>query len=181
VRSSEALLIEHRAIEAYQADDLSATLLTWCTLLEPAPGKDSVILTGSHYFGLGMRFVESMDLGGRFFNSEGIEGELVRGSERLTAARWCAYVASADGGKVTVAIFDHPTNPRHPARMFTMTPPFAYLAATLNLWKEPMTLQTGKPLALKYGVAVWDGEAEAKRIDSLYQRWAKLITSGAKN
>ena len=180
VRTNKVLLIEQRAVEAYQARDIAATLLTWCSGLETPPGKDSTLLTGSHYFGLGMRFVESMDSGGRFINSERLEGEPVRGSERLTPAKWCAYTASADGKRVTVALFDHPANPRHPARMFTMAPPFAYLAATLNLWKEPMTLQRGRPLNLLYGVAVWDGETDAAQVDSLYQRWAANAAGGPK-
>ena len=52
-------------------------------------------------------------------------GEIVRGDERLTAAKWCAYTAKADGKPVTAAIFDHPGNVRHPAKMFTMSKPFA--------------------------------------------------------
>ena len=65
-----------------------------------------------------------------------------------------------DGKPVTVAIFDHPKNLRHPAKMFTMSTPFAYLSATCNVWKEPITIKAGKPLDLRYGVAVWDGEVE---------------------
>lgn len=172
--SGKPLLLEQRTVLAYRASNLPATLLTWRSKLEPAPGREFSVLSGSHYFGLGMRFIESMDRGGRFINSEAKEGELVRGSERLTAARWCAYSASADGHPVTVAIFDHPANLRHPARMFTMTTPFAYLASTLNLWKEPLTLKAGQQLDLTYGVALWDGQAEAAQIEPLYRRWTAL-------
>ena len=42
--------------------------------------------------------------------------------------------------RTTVAVFDHPTNPRHPATMFTM-PNFAYISATLNLMKEPLKVE----------------------------------------
>ena len=172
--SGDSLLAEQRRIEVLEGEDIPATLLTWRSRLVPARGRASVELTGSHYFGLGMRFVESMDRGGRFFNSEGLEGELVRGSERLAPARWSAYSAAADGKNVTVAIFDHPANLRHPARMFTMSPPFAYMAATLNLWKEPFTLQAAKPLELAYGVALWDGAIEPAQDESLCRRWVKL-------
>ena len=120
-----------------------------------------------------MRFLTSMDSGGRFFNSTGQPGDVVRGSERLVAASWCAYTASADGKPVTVAIFDHPSNPRHPNQLFTMTPPFAYLSATLNLWKEPLTLKAGTKLKLSYAVAAWDGETSAEQIESLYDKWSK--------
>ena len=53
---------------------------------------------------------QSMD-GGRFFNADDKPGEVVRGDERLTPAKWCAYTAKADGKPVTVAIFDHPEEP----------------------------------------------------------------------
>ena len=72
---------------------------------------------------------------------------------------------------MTVALFDHPQNPRHPARMFTMAKPFAYLSATLNLWKEPLKIEAGKPLDLKYAVAVWDGEVDDARVERLYEKW----------
>jgi len=162
------LLRERRTLELHQGGDPAASLLVWKSRLQPAQDKDSVSLGGSHYFGLGMRFAESMDKGGRFFNAAGKEGEIVRGDERLVPAKWCAYTASVGDKKVTVAIFDHPQNPRHPARMFTMAKPFAYLSATLNLWKEPLVIKAGQPLELRYGVAVCDGEVAAAQIERLY-------------
>lgn len=175
--ADQPVLSEDRRLEVYAGGDLPATLLTWQTRLQPAAGKAEVKLTGSHYYGLGMRFIESMDKGGRFFNSAGEPGEIVRGSERLAAARWCAYAAKADGKPVTVAIFDDPKNVRHPNKFFSMSPPFAYLAATLNLWKQPLTLKAGDTLALRYGVALWDGEVEPAQVEALYQRWLKLIAA----
>ena len=165
-------LREHRTLELHRVKVAGgdATLLTWRSRLETPPGKDSVKLTGSHYFGLGMRFVTSMDAEGRFTNSEGAEGPLVRGSERVTPAKWCAYTSTAGGKPVTVAMFDSPKNSR-PARFFTMRP-FAYLSATLNLWKEPMVLKAGEPLDLCYGVALWDGQTEPAGVAELYRKWA---------
>jgi hypothetical protein len=71
-------------------------------------------------------------------------------------------------------MFDHPINVRHPATWFTMDTPFAYLAATINLDDEPFTLPAGKPLVLRYGVALWDGSVEPARIEKLYERWSAL-------
>ena len=172
-RENRVILAEQRTLEVLDAADVNATLISWTSRLKPAADRDSVPLTGSHYFGLGMRFIESMDSSGRFFNADGLHGEVVRGSERLTATRWCAYEALAGDQKVTVAVFDHPSNPRHPARMFTMTTPFAYLAATLNLWKEPLTLKRDAPLELVYAVAVWDGTVDPLQIEAVYRRWAR--------
>jgi hypothetical protein len=157
----QVLLSEERTVTVHQAP---ATLLTWRSRLS---SKDEVALTGSHYFGLGMRFVTEMDKIARFINSANATGDVVRGSERLTSAKWSACIAH----NVTVALFDHPSNLRQPARMFTMNMPFAYQSATLNLWKEPFALKA--PLELRYGVAVWDGEQPAEQIEQLYRRWLK--------
>jgi len=170
------VLAEKRTIVVYHGKDLPASLLTWRTVLQPAEGKDSVALTGAHYYGLGLRFVQSMDGVGRFLHSSGEEGKVIRGTERLTRDKWCAYTAPAEGKQVTIAVFDHPDNARHPAHMFTMTRHFSYLAATLHLWKEPMKLTAKTPLDLRYGVALWDGAQEAKEIEKLYDRWVKLAS-----
>ncbi len=167
----ELLLKEHRTISICQGTDLGATLLTWQSMFELPEGTESVTLTGSHYHGLGVRFIKSMDLTGTHLNADGKPGTVFRGDERLLRSKWCAYTANADGKTVTVAMFDHPQNPRHPATFFTMTKPFAYLSATLNLHKEPLKLESGKPLVLRYAVAVWDGKVENERINELYQRW----------
>jgi len=172
-RSLELLLEERRTIEVCQLDDAKATLLSWQSSLAVPSGKKSMTLTGSHYFGLGMRFLESLDKGGQFLNSAGQAGDLVRGTERLARADWCAYTAEAEGKPVTIAMFGHPENLRHPTHWFTMTTPFAYLAATLNLHKEPLEVTSDKPLVLRYAVAVWDGRVDKSKIDGIYRQWVE--------
>ena len=167
----QLLLKELRTIEIRQGTDVGVTLLTWQSKFELPEGKTSATLTGSHYHGLGIRFVTSMDTGGRFTNADNKPGTIFRGDERLVRAKWCAYTAKANGKPVTVAMFDHPQNLRHPATWFTMTKPFAYLSATLNLHKEPLKVLPDKPLVLRYAVALWDGEVETDQIDKLYRRW----------
>ena len=174
-RSQELLLTERRTIEVSCAKDLGASLLTWQACFDPPPEKTSFTLTGHHYFGLGMRFLESMDAAGQFLNGGTDSVEVVRGDERNFRSTWCAYAAEADGKPVTVAVFDCPDNPRHPATWFTMTRPFAYLSATLNLHKKPLAVASESPLALRYGVALWDGRVEAGRIERLYRSW---VSSG---
>lgn len=165
------VLAEKRTIRLDTTQPRGASLLTWQTALTPAKDRKSVKLHGSHYFGLGMRFVVPMDKGGRFFNPTQQAGKVVRGTERLVSARWCAYTARAGDNKaVTVAMFDHPGNAAK-ALWFTMTKPFAYLSATTNLWKQPLTLPAGETLELVYGVALWDGETKADAVDKLYKHW----------
>lgn len=169
----QPVLAERRTIEARFDKGLRATLLTWQTELKPEPGRKSITLTGTHYDGLGIRFVESMDKGGRFLYACDQPGPIVRGTERVTATRWCAYSAVADGKPVTVALFDHPANPRRPAGMFSMAGHFAYLSVTPNVWKRPMTIEADKPLHLRYGVALWDGKVERDEIEQTYKTWAE--------
>lgn len=172
INSKKELLVkESRTIDVRQGTDLGATLLTWQSKFELPEGKKSATITGAHYHGLGMRFLKSMDVGGRFINADGKAGTVFRGDERLLHSTWCAYTANADGKPITVAMFDHPKNPRHPATWFTMLKPFAYLSATLNLHKEPLKVISGKPLVLRYAVAVWDDKVENDRINKLYQHW----------
>ena len=172
-RSEELLLKEDRTIEIRRMSGVDVTLLSWQSNLTVPPGKDSVVLSGSHYFGLGMRFVESMDGKGQFRNAEGKAGEVVRGDERLTFANWCAYSAEANGKPVTVAMFGHPDNVRGPTSWFTMTKPFAYLSATMNLHKEPLKVAADKPLVLRYAVALWDGPVTDEQINRIYQQWVR--------
>jgi len=170
----QTLAMEARKITAYRRRELGATLLTWQTKLAPPEGKPSIKLSGSHYFGLGMRFVQSMDGADDFFTPAGkAADETVRGNERLVRGKWCAYAAEVDGKPVTVAMFDSPGNVR-PAWWFIMAKPFAYLSATLNLHREPLVVEAGKPLTLTYGVAVWDGKVKAEEIEKLYARWLEL-------
>jgi hypothetical protein len=119
-----------------------------------------------------MRFIKSMDKVGRHRNADGKPGTVFRGDERLVRSTWCAYTADANGKLVTVAMFGHPDNPRHPATWFTMTKPFAYLSATMKLHEEPLKIVSGKPLVLRYAVALWDGRVKTDQINQLYKRWS---------
>lgn len=168
------LLHEERAIHLHTDPKLPATLLSWRSRLQAPAALGRVQLTGHHYYGLGARFVSAMDKQGEFVNAAGAAGEMIRGTERLANAAWCAYSSSVEGKPVTFAIFSHPANLRHPPRMFTMTSRFAYLAATLNLWKEPYMLEAGRPLELRYGVALWDGKIAHAAIEALYRHWVQL-------
>jgi hypothetical protein len=178
-KDPKPLVREAREVEWASDPSFGATLLTWRSRLEVAAGRATVKLSGSHYFGLGMRFIRSMDAAGPFFTPKGpVDGEVVRGDERLTAGPWCAYTAMADGKPVTAVLFEGPGNPR-PVLWFTMAKPFAYLSATLNLHREPLVVEAGKPLTFTYGVAVWDGKVEAGEIEKVYRHWLELAAPKA--
>jgi len=167
-KTDKTLLVESRRIETYPQSESGASLLTWESRFTPPADASSATLSGSNYFGLGMRFLQSMDIGGTFQNADAGTG--VEGTHEKRAD-WCAYTAKADDHLVTVAMFDHPQNPRHPATWFTMDNHFAYLSNTLNLSKEPLTIKANETLTLRYGVALWDGRMDAEQINDLYRKW----------
>ncbi len=173
-KDNTPLLEETRAITVYRGKDLNHSLMNWQTTFAPPRGVEKAELTGSHYHGLGVRFHDSMVFEGKFSNAADSEGEVVRGSEKLTRATWCAYQGRAEGAPVTWAMFDHPKNPRHPAYWFTMYDPFAYMSATLNLHREPLEVTQSQPLVLTYGVALWDGHVSKDEIEKAYQHWLSL-------
>lgn len=167
------LLVETRTITLDPDSIPGASLLTWDSQFEVAEGRDTVKLWGRKYFGLGVRFVTSMDKVGEFLHAVEDANQTASRSGKALFADWCAYTAPVDTKPVTFAMFDHPENPRHPAAWFTMTSAFAYMSATLNLAEGPMTVVAGKPLRLRYGVALWDGKVEAEQIGRAYQVWTR--------
>jgi len=169
----KVLLREDRVVEAIGGRGIDASLITWQTVLSTPPGKGHSELTGRNYFGLGMRFVPSMDKGGQFFNADG--KRTVAGTDNVRS-KWCAYTAASDCLVVTVAMFDHPANPRHPATWFTMDSEFAYMSLTPDLHHQDILLKEGQDLRYCFGVALWDGEVAANRIEKLYQQWVTMQT-----
>lgn len=167
-------LNEQRRIHLGQTAD--ATWLTWQSTLTVPETLDSVRLGGGHYYGLGMRFIRAFDSVATFRFAGSAEGESVRGTEKLTRANWVACVGKVDEQWVTAAMFSSPQNPRPPAWWFSMDKPFAYQSATLNLWKQPFTLERNDALQLTYGVALMDGDIPAEKVESLYLQWVTSLS-----
>ena len=178
--SDKVLVQEQRTITVFGTSAPAPALLTWKSRFTVPEAKEKAVLGGSHYHGLGMRFLKSMDTVGNFITPTGELGELVRGDEHLTPAPWCAYSAPANGDMVTAAMFDSPENIRYPALWFTMKEHFAYLSATMDLWRKPLEIFSKEPLVLRYGVALWDGAADKKQIDAVYRRWLELCATSEK-
>ena len=170
----KTLLKETRKISVYREGDV--TLLDWQSTLKAT--EDTVLGSKDvgHYNGLGLRFVEEMDKGGRFFNDTGKhDDQIVRGDERLTRCRWMAYTANLAGTPVTVAIFDHPSNPV-PMSAFTMGDSndiFAYMSATMNLHRKPVELKGGETFMFQYRIAVWDGEVSPETVEKKHLEFVR--------
>lgn len=121
---------------------------------------------GGFAFRLNEAFRE--DKGARLRNSEGLEG-----SKQIWGkpARWTDYSAAGAG----VAIFDHPTNLRHPTRWhargygLNAANPFALKSFTKQ-GDGSYTLAAGQTLTLRYRVVVYEGAPDLERLYATYTR-----------
>ena len=173
---SKTLLKENREIGVKQENGI--TLLDWQSIFTAE--IDTVLgdMGAGHYHGLGMRFDATMHKGGRFFSDTGNhDGEIVRGSERLTPRRWMAFAAKLQGEAVTVAMFDHPSNPV-PMLLYTTgeatgSGVFSYMSATVDLYRKVIPLKAGQTFAVKYRVAVWDGEIPPEAVEKAYRDFVR--------
>lgn len=176
---TNTMLTEQRLLTTRLTSKSRAAVTTWTSVFSVPSGQDSLRISGRHFDGLGMRFVESMDSAAEFVYSTGQPGPVFRGEERLTEADWCACRAVADGKPVTVAMFNDPANPR-PATWFTMSQPFAYLSATMRLHETPIQLQPGRDMTLRFGIALWDGHPADSDIETIYRDWLRERTNSEK-
>ncbi len=168
--TGEPMLVESRelTIRAVAAEG-EPHVLSWHSTFWPPEGSPGVRIEGANYNGLGARFLAAMDHDGHFLNARSTRG--VQGTAGEQAA-WCAYSAPIEEDRrATVAMFGARANPRHPTSWFTMDQPFSYLAATLGLDRQPLELGPDDQLSLSYGVAVFDGEVDGRRIDEAYAHW----------
>jgi hypothetical protein len=171
------LLVEQREIKIQYISQVDANFLTWVSKFNVTESRSFVSLTGSHYHGLGMRFLRSMDKIGSFFTANNRKGKIFRGQERLISDEWCAYGIKSEDLKITVAMFAFPDNPEGPTIWFTMKEPFAYLSATLKLHEKELQLKKSNQLTLIYGIAIWDEFIETSKIAKAYQLWKNLINN----
>jgi hypothetical protein len=114
---------------------------------------------------------------GRILNSEGLETEAqVRGKR----ANWADYSGEYKGENLGIAIFDHPSNPRHPTYWHTRG--YGMFAANIfavsDLGNEKaqdgsLTLQPGEQLKFRYRVLIHSGDPEAAGITKFYSEYAK--------
>jgi len=109
-------------------------------------------------------------------NAEGLETEKNAWGKR---SAWMDYFGEKDGEKLGVAIFDHPSNPKHPT--FWHARGYGLFAA--NIFGErdfladktrdgSVTLRPGGQLRLRYRVVIHPGDVTSAGIAGLYREYA---------
>ncbi len=169
--STKPLAMERRQIATRADRNARTVFVDWTTELTAPPDKD-IEISGSHYYGLGMRFIPEFNGRGHFEARDGSEGTVFRGDERLWSSDWIAYHLPDEGDGLTIVLYDRPGNPR-PATWFTMKEPFAYMSATLAFHEKAIHVKTGKTLRSSYRIAVISGPWRRSRIEQLYADFLK--------
>ncbi len=172
--NAPALLIERRTLLLTVNPDQRETAVHWQSVFEVGPKTNTVVLTGSTYHGLGMRFLQELDPVAVHFTLEG-KPDLSNNRQDVTVHPWEAIAFNSPTKPATIALFSGPKNARGDAHFFAMKTPFAYISATQGLDKEPLVYRRGNRFELNYLVTLYP---EIKTAEALSQRDAQWRTSG---
>ena len=96
-------------------------------------------------------------------------------------AMWCATSGKLDGGYKRTggfAIFDHPTNPRHPTPWYGSTGSYKFLNAAF-LFHEPMQLPIGQSLTFRYRVLIHDEKLGVEPLQAAYRAYVATTSRPA--
>ena len=105
----------------------------------------------------------------RILDSKGREAQKIHGQP---GAVWVDASGKTTGGKQAgVAMFDHPSNLRHPSPWFIVKG-MPYFSPAF-LFNKPYTLKKSKSFTLKYRVLVHPGLADKEMLDGEFKEFAK--------
>lgn len=127
---------------------------------------------------LGIRLATSLteDRTGKMVNAEGLETEKNVWGKR---SAWVDYFGQVDGKTVGVAIFDHPSNPRHPTYWHSRA--YGLFAANIFGVRDftgdktkdgSLTVEPGQPLVFRYRIVIHPGDTRTANIAALYKKYA---------
>lgn len=120
---------------------------------------------------------------GKAVNSEGVGGKAIWGKQ----AKWLLYQGPIDGKPMSIAMYDHPQNLRHPTTwhardygLVTANPFGTHYFLGKDKGEGAFTIKAGDELTLRYRVEFIDGLATAEDIASRHAAFStpvKQLTS----
>lgn len=171
----KTLLREERLMVFH--DDPKNRIVDVDITLTAAGGK--VVLGDAKDGGFGIRIADRLTEQkgtGKMTDADGRTGEKEIWGRR---SNWVDYAGELDGEKLGIAIFDHPSNPRHPNRwhargygLFALNP-FGNHVFDKTAPVEPMTLEDGQSLRYRWRVVIHPGDTASAGIAGLWEQYAK--------
>ncbi len=128
---------------------------------------------------MGIRLAATMQLKGKvgqghIINSEGVRDDQTWGKR----AKWCDYFGPVDGKTVGVAMFDHPTNPRHPTwwhvrdyGLFAANPFGLHYFENKAKGAGDFTIPAGKSATFRYRMYFHSGNEKQAEVEAHYQEY----------
>lgn len=165
-----ALLEEDRTLTLTVDHRSGEVALRWQGAFTTGQGAPRAELTGSVYFGLGMRLARPFDGTAERLNSAATPYTAPNGGNEATAAFWTAMTQKLGDRDVTVAMFDQPANAGRSV-FFSMLNGFAYVSGTQELDKVPLQYNRGEKFALDYLVTVRDRKLNTAELEKRYGDW----------
>jgi hypothetical protein len=175
---SRAVLKEERLIKISSPDAHPEYHIDWTSTfsavetvtLDRTPPKAE---SSGGYAGLSVRFAKSFVER----QASSLEGPITFDGGNRHRGRGVAreFNGFVDGVPVGLAFLDHPQNPRHPTPWYLVgSPVMNYVnAAVLN--DEPLTLDAGERLILRYRLIVHRDRWDANRLEFAYKNYAQGI------
>lgn len=170
--TTDPLLVEQRTLRLAVDEKTGEVALRWSSEFNVGPGVGKVVIRGPNYNGLGMRLPESFNHVAKFQNAAN-EPYVSKNSQNAIAARWTSVVGQMEGRELMLAMFGRPENARGDGFFFTMLDPFAYLAATQGLEKQPLEYGAGDHFNLSYLLTVYGEQKSPEFIAQRYDQWNK--------
>ena len=139
---------------------------------------------------LAIRLAESMRLKGpkgkagqgHIVNSEGVRDDATWGKR----ASWCDYYGPVNGKTVGIAIFDHPSNPRHPTwwhvrdyGLFAANPFGVHDFEGKPPGTGNLTVPLGASITFKYRFYIHDGDEKQADVAGQYKQYIADTTKKA--
>jgi len=161
-------------------------VIDYQTNIEPADGVGQLLFADTKEGTMAIRLAPQLRLkgevaAGKAINSNGDKDGKVWGKR----AKWVAYWGVIDGETCGVAIFDHPTNLRHPtwwhARDYGLVAANPFGISDFERGKHKRgdgdyTVKQGETLKLHYRFVFFAGTAEQADIAGKYDQWVKQTT-----
>jgi hypothetical protein len=170
--AAKALLLEQRTLTVIVDEKNQEVALRWQSDFEVGRKAGKVNLHGSNYNGLGLRLPASFDHTALFLNSAN-QADPAPGTQNVTPGKWTSVAGKIGDRDVTAVLFGSSVNAGGDAKYFTMTEPFAYLAATQGLDQAPLDYGPGAKFQLSYLLTIYSEKKSREFNENRAQRWQR--------
>ena len=163
------VLQEKRRIHVSSPDESGSYFIDWQAHFT-ALGPEEVVFAKYRYGGLSIRMAAELNEAPAWTFLADTDEATVNGTSVPT--RWMAYQGVAPNSQpATLALFDHPDNPRYPAT-WLVRDNYPYMNPTFP-GEEDYTLKPKESFTLRYGILVHQGPLPKRQIERQWKRFAQ--------